>query len=172
MNNRFFTEQEFEEATIPYLNDRFLFWSWQVPAWDRVIDFAGITQLGQTIGIEYKLRDWKKAIEQAHAHRMIYDFVYICMPKQYVAAIPDAKIRGVGIIIFNGKPEVLLKPKWNTMIWEPRYRDNKKFIKHFQTHDRRNVNLNQMNELVKSYNEDILKIRTYETITKGEMKIV
>jgi len=157
--NNYATELEFEEATIRFIEENFQFWCWQVPAWSHVIDFAGITLRGQTVGIEYKLRNWKKAIEQAYGHRMLYDFVYICMPKLYKNAIPDAKIRGVGIIVFNGKPEIILKPKWNTMIWEPRYRDNKKFIKHFQTHDRWDADIDKSKELVRSYNRDILGIK-------------
>jgi len=153
------TELEFEEMTIPFIKKSFLFWSWQVPAWSRVIDFAGITPGGQSVGIEYKLQNWKKAIEQAFSHRLLYDFVYICMPKMYEGAIPDARKRGVGIIVFNGKPKVILKPRWNTMIWKPRYVENKKFIKHFQIHDRRDWDPDRMKELCKSYNRDVLGIK-------------
>ena len=154
----FSTEQEFEESTIPYIEKSFLFWTWQVPAWNKVIDFAGIIPIGQTVGIEYKLKNWKKAIEQAHAHILIYDFVYICMPKRYEKAIPDARKRGVGIIVFDGKPEIILKPKWNKDLWEPKANRIREFIKHFQIHDRRNVNFDKFKELVKSYNRDILGI--------------
>ena len=151
MGKQFSSELKFEEATIHILKPYFKEWSWQVPSWNRVIDFAGITHKNQTIGIEYKLRDWKKAIEQACAHKLEYDFVYILMPRISLKAMLDAEKRGVGVLRFKNQTiTVLLKPKRN-QIWEPAYKKAKQYIRHFQIHER-NIDSESLKELARNYN--------------------
>jgi len=114
------SEVELEEATIPLPNEYFEYWSWQVPNFNRVIDFGGILKNGSLVGIEYKLSDWKRAIWQAVGHRLFFDFLYILIPKRKIsqAMKTEAKKTGVGILLFDGNSvEVAIKPKFQTHQW-------------------------------------------------------
>jgi hypothetical protein len=55
----------------------------EVPMLGRFIDLAYIK--GRTIvTIEFKLNNWKRAIQQARDHKLGADFAYICMPKRTI----------------------------------------------------------------------------------------
>jgi len=136
---KFRSEEELEMATAPFVNEYFDRWSWQIPIYYRVIDFGGIKN-GVLVGIEYKLKDWKRAIWQAHGHRLTFDYLYILLPKRKIsqALRMEAKRVGIGVLLFNGKGiEIAIKPKRQRMTWNPRRKEVVKWIKEIPIHKRK-----------------------------------
>lgn len=136
---KFKTEEELEMATKPIVDEYFDYWSWQVPNHERVIDFGGIKD-NFFIGIEYKLSNWKIAIWQAHAHRLIFDYLYILMPMRKIseALRVEAKKVGIGVLLFDGKEiNIAIKPKKQRLIWILKRRISEKWIKEMPLHNRR-----------------------------------
>lgn len=148
-------EIDLEMATVPIIESHFEYWSWQVPTSGAVIDFGGLTYDDKFIGIEYKLKDWKRAIWQAHQHRLVYDFLYILMPdlKPSEKLINEAKKVGIGVMSFSGNEiTILIKPKVQRYTWGPMRRRIIDFIKIFATHDRYSFNLEDLREKANIYN--------------------
>ena len=153
---KFKTEEELEMATVPFLEEYFDSWSWQIPIYYRVIDFGGIKN-DVLIGIEYKLSDWKRAIWQAHGHRLTFDYLYILLPKREIsqALRVEARKVGIGVLLFNGKGiEIAIKPKRQRMTWNPRRKEVIKWIKEIPLHKRQfsNEELTEMKERFINFN--------------------
>lgn len=133
-------EIDLEKATIPFIEKNFKHWSWQMPSYSYVCDFMGINHQGAIIAIEYKLKDWKRAIEQTRHFPCCVDFVYILLQggswiDKAIHYIQGGKYK-TGILFFDGTVNLALKPKWQTMIWEPSYRQTRKWIKEISLHKR------------------------------------
>ncbi|MDR4496343.1 MAG: hypothetical protein MRK02_00165 [Candidatus Scalindua sp.] len=96
---------------------------YEVPLLGRSIDLAYILN-GKLFAVEFKLKNWRRAIRQAKDYKLGVDFAYICMPERDVStimrkAIEDAE---VGLIFYRetGKwpfKEIIKAPKsqeiWN-----------------------------------------------------------
>ena len=52
----------------------------EVPFLSRCIDLVLLTKTQEAIAIEFKIKNWRKAIEQAKNHMLGADKVYICLP--------------------------------------------------------------------------------------------
>jgi len=122
----FQSEKNLEDAVIPFLEKQFKLYSQQVPLYNRVIDFVGVDDDGNIIGIEFKLNNWKRALKQAKNNRNAFDFVYICIPnnKNIEKIIFEAKKNGVGVIIFDfisNEPRFVLQAQKVNIQWLPNY---------------------------------------------------
>ena len=60
---------------------------------------------GTITTIEFKLRDWHRAVQQARDHRLGADYAYICMPPRRFTDKMRSKLihEGVGLMFFNDK---------------------------------------------------------------------
>ena len=63
-------------------------------------------QNAETFAIEFKLHDWKRAIQQAQSVGLCFDYLYICLPKpktnSSASKISDTCIsNGVGLIFYD-----------------------------------------------------------------------
>ncbi len=99
----FLKETELEQASIPYLEEKGLNYKWRVPLYNRVVDLAAVDNDGNIIGIEYKLKDWKRAINQAIVNINSFDFIYICIPvgKYLNKTVEEAKKHGIGVLAYD-----------------------------------------------------------------------
>lgn len=52
----------------------------EVPFLSRCIDMVMITQENETITVEFKIKNWRHAIEQVKSHKLGADRAYICLP--------------------------------------------------------------------------------------------
>jgi hypothetical protein len=80
--------------------DRIVAASW-VPILGRCIDLAYVD--GRTITtVEFKLRDWRRALEQARDHRLSADHAYVCMPRRQVTEKMRSELvsAGIGLLFF------------------------------------------------------------------------
>lgn len=68
---------------------------------ERRIDlYAFSKKLNQSVAVELKLSNWKKALNQALIYQLCSDYVYLAMPTTAMNSIEISKIKsyGVGII--------------------------------------------------------------------------
>lgn len=73
-----------------------------VPLLGRCVDLVFI-QDGALVTVEFKMRDWRRAIKQARDHQLGSDYAYICMPKRK-AASPMLELlaeTGVGLFFYS-----------------------------------------------------------------------
>lgn len=52
----------------------------EVPFLSRCIDMVMITQEKETITVEFKIKNWRHALEQVKSHKLGADKAYICLP--------------------------------------------------------------------------------------------
>lgn len=94
----------------------------EVPFMSRCID-AVLVKNGKYRSIEHKLKNWKKALEQARTHQIGADKSYICMPvpangftSEFILGL---KRRNIGLIAFNkGKFNLEIRARRNEN-WKP-----------------------------------------------------
>ncbi len=54
----------------------------EVPFLSRCIDLVLVSATGEVISIEFKMKNWRHAIEQAKNHMLGADRAYICLPNK------------------------------------------------------------------------------------------
>ena len=94
----------------------------EVPFLSRCIDIVIITKEFKSITIEFKIKDWRKAIEQAKNHKLGADKSYICLPekkinKELVRLLEQEQI---GLYIYNPNTSCVLNEYFSVP-----YNDNK-----------------------------------------------
>ena len=78
----------------------------EVGLFNRNIDMVILS--GEIIhSIEFKLHDWRKALEQAEDYRLASDYSYICMPERKVSETFKSPLikNGIGLILYNKKDD-------------------------------------------------------------------
>lgn len=65
--------------------------------------------------IEFKLKDWKKAIKQIVDHQVVADYSYLCMPKRNISndMIEQLKSNGIGLYLYDSQTEKI-ELIWNS----------------------------------------------------------
>jgi hypothetical protein len=107
----------------------------EVPFLSRCIDLVLLTKNEEAITIEFKIKNWRQAIEQAKNHMLGADKVYICLPERnpselLINALISEKI---GLFLYN--PNAL--PVMNEYLSAPK---NEKKVTLFKTMLLNNVN--------------------------------
>ena len=79
---------------------------WEAPLLGRSIDLVFYKD-GAVHSIEFKLRDWRRAIVQARDHQLGADFAYICLPEKKAteAMLRAAEEEGIGVLEFQKSEE-------------------------------------------------------------------
>lgn len=74
----------------------------EVPILGRVADIVYI-QDDCVYSIEFKIKDWKKAIRQARDHSLGSDYSYICMPRRKVSEALRRELNdyGIGLLFYD-----------------------------------------------------------------------
>lgn len=126
-------EKELENAAKQFIEESFHKYDWQVPLYNRVIDLVALDNDMNIIGIEFKLRDWKKALQQLRSNSNSFDYMYICIPEgRYLSKLKkSASEIGAGVMIYNydlQEIEIVLNPKKNNLTWEPNIRYIRDYI--------------------------------------------
>jgi hypothetical protein len=82
----------------------------EVPFLSRCIDLVLITKESQSITIEFKIKNWRKAIEQAKNHKLGADKSYICLPEMKLSfeLINLLKNEKIGLFLYNPTASCLL----------------------------------------------------------------
>jgi len=105
----------------------------EVPLLGRSIDLAYILE-DNLFAIEFKLKDWRRAIRQARDYKLGVDFAYICMPEREISTIMQKAIEEaeVGLIFYRetGKwpfKEIIKAPK-SKEVWKKANLRLKKYL--------------------------------------------
>ena len=107
-------EFEMADACYDYLTkyDGYINIVREVPFLSRCIDLVLISSSGEVISIEFKIKNWRHAIEQAKNHMLGADRAYICLPeknlsKSLLEALRDADI---GLYLYSpDDPNVMIE---------------------------------------------------------------
>jgi predicted P-loop ATPase/GTPase len=78
--------------------------------------------------VEFKLKDWKRAIDQASRHKLIAEKCWVCLLVVSEKAKEYAKIKGVGILEYSEKMQPIIEAKKN-LTWEP---EKKRVLKYLE----------------------------------------
>ena len=124
------TMHKFTEAQ---LRDYFLQGSeWQqvslfceIPVFSRSVDLVINHLDGRITAVEFKLHDWRRALEQLTAISLCFDYLEICMPLPKTQQGKESILNkcndmGVGVYLFDSEKmnfEHALKPKKAEKIW-------------------------------------------------------
>ena len=78
----------------------------EVPILGRSVDLAYVHDQ-VLITVEFKLRDWRRAIVQALDHMLGADYCYVCMPKRSVSELMRLELEktGIGLLFFQEDEE-------------------------------------------------------------------
>ncbi|MCF8002205.1 MAG: hypothetical protein K9K76_10160 [Halanaerobiales bacterium] len=102
----------------------------EVPYLSRSIDMIIVDRQDNIISVEFKLSDWKRAIQQAKDHSMGSDMAYICMPEPAQGFkknfIDKLKLNGIGLYVYDNDSRdnicplrELIQPKPSNSKWRP-----------------------------------------------------
>lgn len=123
------TEFQQVELSMKILTERNLKIFKEVPLFSSSIDMITINNNEEVSAIEFKLRNWKKAIDQVKKHSIAVDYMSICIlkPKNRITRekIEDVcKQENTGLLYFNldekGNPELFeaVKPIKSDFYWD------------------------------------------------------
>lgn len=79
----------------------------EVPVFARSVDLVALNVYeGSLSAIEFKLHDWKRAIEQVSNLSLCFDYLFICLPKpsssKTVSRIKKAcMVNGIGLLLYD-----------------------------------------------------------------------
>lgn len=77
----------------------------EVPYLSRCIDMILVDNNNEIISIEFKLKNWKQAINQASDHKLGVDKAYICMPQRKTKIseklIDELTEKGIGLFSYD-----------------------------------------------------------------------
>ncbi len=82
----------------------------EVPFLSRCIDMVLITNSNETITVEFKIKNWRHALEQVKSHKLGADRAYICLPiKKPSEELLSALVHeNVGLYIYDpGNQEIM-----------------------------------------------------------------
>jgi hypothetical protein len=120
-------EEDLEKATQPFFERQFKSFARQVPIYNRLIDAVAVDWDDNVFGIEFKLKNWRRAIAQCKANINALDFAYICVPKS--GFLPQLRTlameNGIGLFVFDAETnevEVDLRAVRNDHQWGPNHR--------------------------------------------------
>jgi hypothetical protein len=77
----------------------------ELPFYDYRIDLYGFSRpTGDTVAVELKLRDWRRALDQALIYQLCSDYTYIAVPLATAERVDRNELRahGVGMIGVDG----------------------------------------------------------------------
>lgn len=74
------------------------------------------------ITVEFKIRDWRKAISQIESHLIAADYSYLCMPKKTISneLLFLLKKNGIGLWLYDYASDELIeavKPRKSSFQW-------------------------------------------------------
>lgn len=101
-----------------YLNNQGFFYKNEVNFLERKIDVIGVKNK-KVIAIEVKVRNWKKALQQAITCKLCSHYVYVAFWHKYLPKnLSIFENYGIGVMSVNGFVEIVNKPKKSKIVHE------------------------------------------------------
>lgn len=99
----------------------------EVPYMSRCIDMIIVDNDYKIVSVEFKLKNWRKALEQARDHMLGADKSYVCIPKPQntvsTSLISELGKHGIGLFLYDTTKDIPLEEyipaKSYNMRWEP-----------------------------------------------------
>lgn len=99
----------------------------EVPYMSRCIDMILVENDYKIVSIEFKIKNWRKALEQAKDHNLGADKSYVCIPKTQKEVsqklTKELKKHGIGLFLYNCSKdypfEEIVSPELCDYKWEP-----------------------------------------------------
>ena len=104
-----------------------------VPIMGRCVDLAYLCK-GEITTIEFKLKDWKRALKQARDHMLGADYCYICMPERSITDYFKTEIEssGIGLLFFRNEEgwpfQIIVEAPRSRQVWEVVHNKTKEYI--------------------------------------------
>lgn len=89
----------------------------EVPLLSRRIDLLGVND-SEIVAVELKVRDWRRALQQALSNRLCADRVYIALLNKYVHRVDVMWFRrfGVGVFAVDRDVHLILEAPYSKVI--------------------------------------------------------
>jgi len=100
--SRLRTEQAYVISAVTALRRLNVPYAWEAALLGRSVDLAYLHD-GAVCTVEFKKKDWRRALAQAHDHLLGADFAYICLAEQVPTAelLTAAHEAGIGVLAFS-----------------------------------------------------------------------
>ena len=99
------SEKQMIQEVVTHLRDQNHSVALEVPFLNRSIDLVYQNNDGDLTAVEFKRHDWKRALQQAHDHRLGTDRVYICLPISVINENVEQKAKEIGVGIMAWSPD-------------------------------------------------------------------
>lgn len=135
----FNSEKDLVMAFVPYYEDLGFTYRLEVPLHNRIVDLAALDEEGNLVGVEFKLSDWKRALNQALTNKLSFNYIYVCVPKKrFIERLrAEAESVGVGIMVVDPTTGVIcveLNAKRIEKQWPPNHKLLRSYLRK-GTHD-------------------------------------
>jgi hypothetical protein len=93
--------------------------------YEHRIDLYGYSsKLGCSVAVELKLRNWRRAVEQALVYQLCSDYVFIALPTATARQVDLAELgnHGIGLLAVSGRKCVEELPAVASHVVRPHYR--------------------------------------------------
>lgn len=97
----------------------------EVPFYDHRIDLYGYSPSSDcSIAVELKLRNWKRALQQALVYQLCSDYVYIAVPQSTAQRVDVEVLRehGIGLLSITDTNCIVALPAFPSPVVNPRYK--------------------------------------------------
>lgn len=99
-----------------YLREKGFLYKNEVKFLERKIDIVGVKNK-RVIAIEVKIKNWKKALQQAITCKLCSHYVYVAFWQRYLPKnLSIFENYGIGIMSVNGFVEIINKPKKSEIV--------------------------------------------------------
>lgn len=91
-------------AVQAYVKQRYAQQAVEVPFYEHRIDLYGYSaERHSTVAVELKLRDWRRAVEQALVYQLCSDYVFIAVPEKTAQRIDRNELEtyGIGLLVVS-----------------------------------------------------------------------
>lgn len=98
------------KSKLGYIFDDFEIYE-EVGLFNRNIDMLILSDSQIVFSIEFKINDWKKAIEQIDDYMLISDYTYLCMPQRKISDKLTSILaeKGIGLLLYNQNDDCIKK---------------------------------------------------------------
>lgn len=93
-------------AVRAYFKEQYRQHTTELPFYAHRIDLYGYSAATDcTVAVELKLRDWRRALEQALVYQLCSDYVFIAVPATTAARVDLQELRahGIGLLSVSGR---------------------------------------------------------------------
>lgn len=98
------------KSKLGYIFDDFEIYE-EVGLFNRNIDMLLLLDNRTVFSIEFKINDWKKAIEQIDDYMLVSDYTYLCMPQRKISDKLTNLLseKGIGLLLYNENDDYIKK---------------------------------------------------------------